>query len=70
VGTKTKRKPVPRSQLPPDVWHVKHAAAFLGLSVSAVYKMAADGTLPCSRPSGRLFFDPAKVESWAKGGPE
>ncbi len=62
-----KREPVPRSQLPPDIWHVEHAAAFLGLSVSTVHKLSARGELPCSRPAGRLFFDPDTVVAWAKG---
>lgn len=39
----------------------------LGLSVSTIHKLAAHGELPCSLPSGRLFFDPDKVEAWAKG---
>jgi len=58
-----KREPVPRGQLPPEIWHEEHAADFLGLSVSTIHKLAVRGALPCSRPAGRLFCDPDKVEA-------
>lgn len=65
---RTRREPVDRAKLPADVWQLEHAALFLGLSESCVYKMVARGAIPHAKRGGRLFFDPDKVVAWVKGG--
>jgi excisionase family DNA binding protein len=62
-----RREPVPRSELPPDVWKVEHVAAFLACSRDYVYDQVAQGKLPHAKRGSLLFFDPAKVCGWAKG---
>jgi excisionase family DNA binding protein len=45
-------------------WTVKEAAGFLGLSTKTVYRMAAEGTLPCLRLGGSVRFSPKRLAEW------
>lgn len=62
-----RKKPVPRSELPPDIWKVEDVAAFLACSRDYVYDQVAQGKLPHAKRGSLLFFDPDKVCGWAKG---
>ena len=61
-----RREPV---SLPTDrLWTVRQAAAFLGRSVSWVYKAAERGELPRARGMGwGLRFVPAELHAFARG---
>ena len=61
-----RRDPVP---LPMDrLWTVRQAAAFLGRSVSWVYKAAERGELPRARGMGwGLRFVPSELHAYARG---
>lgn len=61
-----RREPV---SLPTDrLWTVRQAAAFLGRSVSWVYKAAERGELPRARGMGwGLRFAPAELHAYARG---
>lgn len=55
-------------RLPPEneLWDLKHAALFLKMSESWVYKRVADGTLPVRRLNGfSLRFEPSELRAWA-----
>jgi len=58
-----------RVPLPTDrLWTVRQAAAFLGRSVSWVYKAAERGELPRARGMGwGLRFVPAQLHAYANG---
>ena len=58
-----------RVALPTDrLWTVRQAAAFLGRSVSWVYKAAERGELPRARGMGwGLRFVPAQLHAYANG---
>jgi excisionase family DNA binding protein len=55
------------AELPPDedLWDVKRAAQFLGLSVDGVYRAAERGEIPSVRVLNRRRFIPAKLRAWA-----
>lgn len=43
----------------------KEAAKFLGLSLSGLYKLIANGTIPCYKPLKRkIYFDKEELEKW------
>ena len=55
--------------LPPEteLWDIAHAAQFLKMSVSWVYKRVESGDLPCKRMHGwALRFVPADLRAWAE----
>jgi predicted DNA-binding transcriptional regulator AlpA len=58
-----------RVSLPTDrLWTVRQAAAFLGRSVSWVYKAAERGELPRARGMGwGLRFVPVELHAYARG---
>ena len=58
-----------RVSLPTDrLWKVRQAAAFLGRSVSWVYKAAERGELPRARGMGwGLRFVPSELHAYARG---
>lgn len=66
---RTKRVPVPRSELPPDHWGVEHVAAFTGRSKDWVYSQVAAGEIPYTKRGGLLFFDPDTIAKWLVGKP-
>lgn len=49
------------------LWTVADVADYLRVSVSWVYKKAADGTLPTVRVGTMLRFDPDAVRTFARG---
>ena len=58
--------------LPPEteLWDIVHAAQFLKMSVSWVYKRVESGDLPCKRMHGwALRFVPAELRAWAEKQP-
>ena len=55
--------------LPPEteLWDITHAAQFLKMSTSWVYKRVERGDLPCKRIHGwALRFVPADLRTWAE----
>jgi len=55
--------------LPPEteLWDITHAAQFLKMSTSWVYKRVERGDLPCKRIHGwALRFVPAHLRAWAE----
>jgi hypothetical protein len=50
-----------------DLWDVKRAAQFLGLSVDGVYRAAERGDLPSVRILNRRKFIPSELRAWAVG---
>lgn len=49
------------------LWRPKDVARYLGISVSAVYNLIAEGSIPCEKYSARVYrFDPAAVIEWRK----
>lgn len=42
----------------------KEVAEFLRLKERKIYDLAANGTIPCSRATGKLLFPRAEVEAW------
>jgi predicted DNA-binding transcriptional regulator AlpA len=55
--------------LPPEteLWDITHAAQFLKMSTSWVYKRVERGDLPCKRIHGwALRFVPADLRAWAE----
>lgn len=57
--------PLPAAE---DLWDVKRAAQFLGLSVDGVYRAAERGDIPSVRVLNRRRFVPAKLREWAARG--
>jgi excisionase family DNA binding protein len=55
------------AELPPDedLWDVKRAAQFLGLSPDGVYRAAERGDIPSIRVLNRRRFIPANLKAWA-----
>lgn len=51
------------------VLNVSETALLLGISESRVRHMANEGTLPYSKPNGRLYFDKEKLERWLLSNP-
>lgn len=49
-----------------ELWDVRHAASYLGLSTRTVYQMARDGRIPCVRIGGRWRFRPPDLDSWLR----
>ncbi len=43
---------------------VDGAARLLGISKSKLYKMTADGKLPCYKPAGKLYFKISELHHW------
>jgi predicted DNA-binding transcriptional regulator AlpA len=55
--------------LPPEteLWRIQHAARFLKMSPSWIYKRVERGELPCVRVNGwALRFVPAQLREWAE----
>lgn len=52
--------------MPAKMWDAKETAAFLGVSVSTIYTLAANGEIPCRKIGDRYVFHPAQVDAWAK----
>lgn len=48
---------------------VEGAARFLGISRSKLYKMTADGKLPCYKPEGKLYFKISELQDWIESKP-
>jgi predicted DNA-binding transcriptional regulator AlpA len=68
VPTRAEARAAPEPALPPDteLWHVDHAARFLKMSTSWIYKRVEAGVLPCVRVDGwSLRFVPADLRAWA-----
>jgi len=69
--TAPEAKDLTREQIPlpaDRLWTVRQAAAFLGRSVSWVYKAAERGELPRARGMGwGLRFVPAQLHAYANG---
>jgi len=40
------------------------AVRLLGISKSKLYKMTADGKLPCYKPAGKLYFKISELKHW------
>ncbi len=57
-------------ELPPDedLWDVKRAAKFLGLSADGVYRAAERGDIPSVRVLNRRRFVPEQLRAWAARG--
>ncbi|WP_158627669.1 MULTISPECIES: helix-turn-helix domain-containing protein [unclassified Corallococcus] len=66
---RSRRTPVPRSELPPDHWNVDNVAAYAGRSKDWVYTHVAAGDLPHTKRGGILYFDPETVAKWLVGKP-
>ncbi|WP_163869642.1 helix-turn-helix domain-containing protein [Myxococcus eversor] len=66
---RAKRTPVPRSELPADVWLVEHVAKFAGKSDGWVYSLVAAGEIPFTKRGGALYFDPETIARWLVGKP-
>jgi len=48
-----------------QLWRAEQVAAYLQITKSAVYKLAARGELPCRRFGGQTVrFVPAEVRAW------
>jgi hypothetical protein len=43
---------------PPGTVNVKHAAALVGCSTSAIYKWAPNGRIGSNKPATRIWIDP------------
>jgi len=71
LPTSPEAKDIAREQIPlpaDRLWTVRQAAAFLGRSVSWVYKAAERGELPRARGMGwGLRFVPAQLYAYANG---
>lgn len=56
------------SQVEPNfeqLWRADQVAAYLQITKSAVYKLAARGELPCRRFGGQTIrFVPAEIRAW------
>ncbi len=53
--------------MPETLWDAREAAAYLGVSRSKVYAMAADGTLPHVKIGDRVVrFPPAMLAAWVQ----
>jgi excisionase family DNA binding protein len=62
------RQPGPTALLTDRLWTVREAAAFLGRSISWVYKAAERGELPRARGMGwGLRFVPSELHAFARG---
>jgi excisionase family DNA binding protein len=57
----------PTTPAPADkhLWTVDDVAAFLRVSDSLVYKMAADGRIPSIRICNKRRFMPEQIRQWA-----
>jgi len=50
---------------------VEEVARYLDMSVSTVYKLTSDGTLPHYKPKGKkLYFKRSELDSWVMRGKE
>jgi excisionase family DNA binding protein len=49
---------------------VEGAAHLLGISKSKLYKMSADGKLPCYKPAGKLYFKISELKQWIESSSE
>lgn len=47
-----------------EVWGVREAAHFLGVSADWVYDRAQDGTIPAFKMAKKWCFHPADVRAW------
>ena len=60
----------PTSGLPPfDLMRMKAAAAFLGWSVSSVYRAMANKGLPARRLGERWVFSRSELSAWVREQP-
>lgn len=49
-----------------EILSLSEASEFLGFKQSYMYKMSADGELPCYAPTGRkLIFRRSELQEWA-----
>jgi excisionase family DNA binding protein len=56
------------SMLPSEpLWTVREVAEFLRLSTKTVYRLSAEGRLPCVKLGGSLRFMPNRIRAWASG---
>ena len=49
---------------PPEVMNVEEAAAYLGLGVRTVYKLAQSGEVPAAKVAGSWRFPKADIDHW------
>lgn len=50
-----------------NVLTIREVALYMGLSLSGVYKMTMNKTIPFYKPTGgRLYFDRKEVEEWLR----
>ena len=54
------------AQVDEPLWKVEDAAAFLRLSLKAVYGLVEAGQLPCVRIGTRIRFVPAVLAAWVE----
>ncbi len=47
---------------------VPEAAVYLKTTPAYIYKLTFERKLPCYKPNGRLFFDPAELEEFVRKG--
>jgi excisionase family DNA binding protein len=52
----------------PDFLTTREVAALLRVRERKVYELAAQGTIPCRRLTGKLLFPRAGIEAWLAGG--
>ena len=55
-----------RARACPFASTVSDMAALLNISERQVYKLAADGSLPCFRIGGSVRFDPSAMAAWLR----
>lgn len=49
-----------------SVWTAKECAAYLGLTLSTLYKKTHGNEIPFSKPGGKvLYFSREEIERWA-----
>lgn len=53
---------------PPVFLTTREIADLLRVKERKVYDMAAEGTIPCRRVTGKLLFPRAEIERWLQGG--
>jgi excisionase family DNA binding protein len=48
---------------------INGAMRLLGISKSKIYKMTADGKLPCYKPAGKIYFKVSELQEWIETKP-
>jgi excisionase family DNA binding protein len=51
-----------------DLLNVTEAAAFLKISIAALYNKVSRKEIPASKPGKRLYFNKSELRAWAKLG--